>query len=165
MRTQEEPVGISHSISARTLSWALGVLVSITLMGTSASAQHFQVTITNLTSAQTFTPIMAASHKEGVTLFTLGQPASTELEEMAEAGDLSALEATFKANPDVLSVVDSGAVLAPGKSVTLTVEAHGRFNHVSVTAMLIPTNDGFFAVNGEAGPSISERAVTYLSPV
>jgi hypothetical protein len=63
---------------------------------------------------------------------------------MAEAGDLSALETTLKANPDVLSVVDSGAVLPPGKSVTLTVDAHGRFNHVSVTAMLIPTNDGFF---------------------
>ncbi len=73
---------------ARTLPWAFGLLVSVILTA-SASAQHFQVTITNLTSAQTFTPIMAASHKEGVTLFTLGQPASTELEEMAEAGDLS----------------------------------------------------------------------------
>ena len=155
---------ICHSLFARALPWALGLFVSVTLMGASASAQHFQVTITNLTSAQTFTPIMAASHKEGVTLFTLGQAASTELEQMAEAGDLSVLETTLKANPDVLSVVDSGAVLPPGKSVTLTVEAHGRFNHVSVTAMLIPTNDGFFAVNGESGPVSPGRAVTYFSP-
>ena len=155
---------IWHSVFARTLPWALGVLASVTLMGASATAQHFQVMVTNLTSAQTFTPIMAASHREGVTLFTLGQPASTEIEEMAEAGDLSALETTLKANPDVLSVVDSGAVLPPGKSVTLTVEAHGRFNHVSVTAMLIPTNDGFFAVNGELGPASPERTVTLFSP-
>jgi len=161
---EEETVRICHSVFARTLPWALGVLVSVTLMGASADAQHFQVTITNLTMAQSFTPIMAASHREGVTLFTLGQPASTEIEQMAEAGDLSALETTLKANPDVLSVVDSGAVLPPGKSVTLTVEAHGRFNHVSVTAMLIPTNDGFFAVNGELGPVGPERTITYFSP-
>jgi hypothetical protein len=48
--------------------------------------------------------------------------------------------------------------------LTLTVEAHGSFNHVSVTVMLIPTNDGFFAVNGELGPIGSERTVTYYSP-
>jgi hypothetical protein len=35
---------------------------------------------------------------------------------------------------------------------------------LSVTAMLIPTNDGFFAVNGEIGPVGSERTVTYFSP-
>jgi Spondin_N len=157
-------VKIRHSVFAQTLPWALAVLGLVILMGASASAQHFQVTITNLTSAQTFTPIMAASHKEGVTVFTLAQPASTEIEEMAEAGDLSALETTLKANPDVLSVVDSGAVLPPGKSVTLTVDTHGRFNHVSVTAMLIPTNDGFFAVNAELGPVGPERTVTYFSP-
>jgi Spondin_N len=157
-------VKICHSIFARTQSWVPSLLAFISLMVASARAQHFQVTITNLTSAQTFTPIMAASHKEGVTLFMLGQPASTEIEQMAEAGDLSALETTLKANPDVLSIVDSGAVLPPGKSVTLTVEAQGRFNHVSVTAMLIPTNDGFFAVNGELGPVGPERTVTYFSP-
>ncbi len=148
----------------RPLVLTFAVALSLMSLNVAANAQHFQVTITNLTGGQTFTPIMAASHKRGVKLFTLGQPASTDMEQVAEAGDVSELEATLRANPDVLSVVDSGAPLPPGQSVTLTVEAHGRFNHVSVTAMLVPTNDGFFAVNGERGPVEEERSVTYYSP-
>jgi len=30
--------------------------------------------------------------------------------------------------------------------------------------MLIPTNDGFFALNGEAGPQGTHKSVTYYSP-
>lgn len=112
------------------------------------AGQSFQVTVTNITQGQTFTPIMVASHKKGVTLFTLGQPATVDLEHMAEAGDVSELEATLRANPAVKQVIDSGAALPPGQSVTQTVAGGGAFNHVSVTAMLIPTNDGFFALNG-----------------
>jgi hypothetical protein len=48
----------------------------------------------------------------------------------------------------VLEVKNSGALLDPGASVTVTVQTNGRFDHVSVAAMLIPTNDGFFAING-----------------
>ncbi len=150
--------------SIRTLMLTFASALSFLLLNVAASAQHFQVTITNLTDGQTFTPIMAASHKQGVKLFKLGQPASTDLEEVAESGDVSELEATLRANPDVLRVVDSGAPLPPGHSVTLIVDARGRFNHVSVTAMLVPTNDGFFAVNGERGPLDEERSVTYYSP-
>ena len=141
------------------------VLLAIVSCSAVATAQHLQVTITNLTAAQTFTPIMVASHKAGVTLFTLGQPASTDLEHVAEAGDLSELEATLSANPDVKDVVDSGAPLGPGQSVTLTVTSGGSFDHVSVAAMLIPTNDGFFALNGMPGPAAGlNRSITYYSP-
>ena len=49
-------------------------------------------------------------------------------------------------------MVSSSGLLNPGASVTITVKTGGRFDHVSVAAMLIPTNDGFFAINGVAGP-------------
>jgi len=107
---------------------------------------------------------MVATHKAGVKLFTLGSPASTELEKVAEAGDLSSLEANLKSNPKVFKVVDSGAPLPPGKSVTLTVEARGPFDHVSVVSMLVPTNDAFFAVNGADGPDFFKHSVVYFSP-
>src|SRR5260370_11823177 len=89
-------------------AWAAGLAIE------TAPAQTFHVTITNITQRQTFTPIMVASHKQGVTLFTLGQPASVELEHLAEAGDVSELEATLRANPGVKQAVDSGAALPPG---------------------------------------------------
>ena len=149
---------------SHTVVLSLCTLLSLTLLSTAASAQHFKVTVTNITSGVTFTPIMVASHKAGVKLFTLGTPASVELEQVAEAGDLLALEASLRSNQKVLEVVDSGAPLPPGKSVTLTVEARGPYDHVSVASMLVPTNDAFFAVNGADGPDFFKHTVVYFSP-
>ena len=112
----------------------------------------FEVSVTNLTARQTFTPILVASHTAGVTLFTLGQPASVPLEVLAEAGDTGPLAAMLAAMPEVLEVTSSGAALPPGHSVAVTVRTQGEFDHVSVAAMLIPTNDGFFALNDVPGP-------------
>ena len=46
--------------------------------------KQFEVTITNLTRSQTFTPILVASHRKPVSLFTLGDPASDELAALAD---------------------------------------------------------------------------------
>jgi hypothetical protein len=45
----------------------------------------FAVTVTNITAHQVFTPIVVASHREGVRLFSLGQAADKPLEVLAEA--------------------------------------------------------------------------------
>ncbi len=128
-----------------------------------ANAAEYAVTVTNLTRAQTFTPILVASHAEGVTLFTLGQAASSELAILAEEGSTSPLTSLLQADPRVLDVADSGGLLPPGQSVTVTVETRGGFDHVSVAAMLIPTNDGFFSLNGVEGP-IGNNTLTLFSP-
>jgi hypothetical protein len=127
------------------------------------AAQHFEVTVTNITKAQTFTPILIASHKTGVTLFNLGAPASVELEHLAEAGDTAPLTALLEANPDVKEVAIAGAPLPAGQSVTLSVATGGGFDSVSVAAMLIPTNDGFFSINGVDVPK-ETKIVTLTSP-
>ncbi len=127
-----------------------------------ANAGDFEVTITNLTRGQRFTPILVASHKAGVKLFALGQPASPELAILAEEGDTAPLTGLLAAMPKVLDVTDSGALLNPGASVSLKVKTRGAFNHLSVASMLIPTNDGFFALNGIAGPW-GRRMATHTS--
>ena len=128
-----------------------------------AAEPRFEVTVTNLTRGQVFTPILVASHREGVKLFTLGQPASVDLEVLAEAGDTGSLKAALAAYPHVREVTDSGAPLPPGHSVTLTVQTGGGFDHLSVAAMLVPTNDGFFAANDIEGPP-GNKLVTHFSP-
>src|SRR5262249_18708037 len=55
----------------------------------------------------------------------------------------------LEANPDVKDVTTADAPLPAGQSVTLSVATGGGFDSVSVAAMLIPTNDGFFSINGE----------------
>ena len=118
--------------------------------------QRYEVTITNLTRGQTFTPVMVASHRAGVTIFDLGSAASVPLEILAEDGGTSPLEELLLSNPDVRDTTNSGSppegFVLPGASKTLTVEAGAGFDHISLAAMLIPTNDGFVALNGIAAP-------------
>ena len=133
------------------------------LLGGAASASELEVTVTNLTRGQQFTPILVASHKAGVRLFELGAPASPQLKTLAEEGNVVPLTALLLSNPDVLDVVNSGALLNPGQSVTQRVTLLGGFDSVSVAAMLIPTNDGFFAVNDAEAPN-GQESVTLFSP-
>jgi len=149
MRKNHTPAIIGGLVSAAVLLGAAFRMVSV---AGADDGLHFEITITNLTAGQTFTPILAASHRAGVKLFTLGQPASVELEILAEAGDTGPLTALLRGMPEVMDVTDSRAPLPPGHSVTLFVRTAGEFDHVSVAAMLIPTNDGFFAINGVEGP-------------
>lgn len=124
---------------------------------------RYEVTVTNLTRGQQFTPILVASHQAGVTLFELGSPASSQLAILAEEGNTAPLSSLLSSMPEVLDVVSGSGLTNPGKSVTLVVETRGAFDHVSVAAMLIPTNDGFFAVNGVEGPN-GNKALTIFSP-
>lgn len=132
------------------------------------SGQFFEVTVTNLTQGQRFTPILVATHKEGLKLFELGRASSSQLEILAEDGDTAPLTALLLGMPEVLDVTDSGSLLpmgllSPGGSVTLSVRTRGAFDHISVAAMLIPTNDAFFALNGVAGPK-GNKMLSLVSP-
>lgn len=111
----------------------------------------YDVTITNLTRGQTFTPILVASHKRGVKLFELGSPASDELAVLAEGGNTGPLTDRLNADPRVMEVTSSGP-LPPGASVTVTIKTRGQFRHISGAAMLIPTNDAFFSIQGVRVP-------------
>ncbi|MFN0168866.1 MAG: spondin domain-containing protein [Bryobacteraceae bacterium] len=124
---------------------------------------RFAVTVTNITAHQVFTPIVVASHREGVRLFSLGQAAGVPLEVLAEGGDTAPLKTMLMSNPAVKSVADSGAPLGPGQSVTVMVDAQGAFDHISLASMLVPTNDAFLALNGVEGPKGS-RTLALFSP-
>jgi hypothetical protein len=132
-----------------------------------ANGPRFEVTVTNLTRGQTFTPVLVASHREGVTLFTLGAPASSPVAILAEEGNTAPLAALLLATPGVRDVADSGAppggFVGPGQSKTVLVDAGRGADHISVAAMLIPTNDGFFALNGVEAPR-GREVRTYFSP-
>jgi Spondin_N len=132
--------------------------------GSQSARRFFEVTVTNLTRGQQFTPILVASHRAGVLLFELGEAATPSLQTLAEEGDVAPLSAELIANPDVLEVTNSGALLDPGASVSIRVRTQGNFNAVSVAAMLIPTNDGFFALNGaRIAPDVWMRSFTSVA--
>lgn len=121
----------------------------------------YAVTITNLTRGSSFTPILVASHRPGVELFALGQPASDELAAMAEGGDTMPLEDMLLNSGRLVGTGHSQGLLGPGQSVTVEVPA-GNANRISLAAMILPTNDGFIALNGVEVPRAGSQY--YLVP-
>ena len=83
----------------------------------------FDVTITNVTQNQTFTPILVASHSDEVSLFTAGEPAIEELEILAESGNPGPLTALLQSDDEV------GDVTGGSRSCMAT---QSRFNAISL---------------------------------
>ena len=150
------------NISGKAAGTALlfGMIASSTVLADGPAAYH--VTITNLTSAISFTPILVASHRRSVPTFELGAPASPEMTAVAEAGDTSLLAATLGENPRVVDLQNSSGLLMPGASVSVIVRATRGADRVSLAAMMLPTNDGFIALGSVGAPA--QGSVTYFSP-
>lgn len=151
-----------------------GVLALCVLLGPvsilAVGAEQFGVTVTNLARGsgtgdacrvgQRMGLFLFATHQSDVRLFTPGKPASPELAILAEAGQPSFLAETLAADErvcHVITVPEPGqdilqGIICPGESLTVVLDAPEGCNHVSIAAMLIPTNDGFIALNGERLP-------------
>ncbi len=125
------------------------------LFAPTAGATQFEVTITNLTNAIHFTPFLVAAHPAGNNLFMAGQPASANLQAMAEGGDVSGLLADVNGLGATVVENPAGGLLAPASSTTFTMNTDGTTNdRLSIVAMLLPTNDGFAGLNAIEIPSV-----------
>lgn len=124
---------------------------------------QYEITITNLTRGQIFSPALVALHKGDVKLFELGAPASAELAALAQDGETSGLADSLLAMPTVGNVMIAPDALLPGATTLLEIEAARGFNYLSLAAMMVTTNDGFIALNGVMVPKL-KRMETYMSP-
>jgi hypothetical protein len=121
-----------------------------------ANAVDFDVQITNLTNGIFFTPFLVAAHPAGNNLFMSGQPASANLQAMAEGGDTAGLLADVTALGATVSDNPAGGLLAPASSTTFSMNTDGTTNdRLSVVAMLLPTNDAFAGLNAVEIPTVA----------
>ncbi|NOY71910.1 MAG: hypothetical protein GXP14_05965 [Gammaproteobacteria bacterium] len=136
----------------------LGALSSTPLI-----AQELGIKITNLTNAMHFTPILAATHDSNTQLFMAGAAASASLQTMAEGGNIADLSTDIQAMG--ANVVENPAtgLLAPGASTDFTLMSNSGNNRLSVTAMLLPTNDGFVGANSIEIPTTTGTYTYYLN--
>lgn len=147
-----------HSAISGILATAIFLFSAVS--NASPRGDYYLVTITNLTRAESFTPILVASHKRGVHLFKLGSAASNEMAMLAEGGNTLPLSEMLAANKSVTATSVSSGLLAPGASVTVKVSAKGA-DYISLASMLIPTNDAFFALDSVR---VGEGVSTFYSP-
>ena len=146
----------------------LGLMLAMTLISSGFAANamagdkgQYKITITNMTRGSLFTPALAVTHDRGITFFSDGEPASEALARLAEGGDTAPLQDALFATGKAKGAANSGPVL-PGKSVTLMVDMDKDARHISLASMILPTNDGFIALNGVRGPVRGHSKVIYV---
>ncbi|WP_299493226.1 spondin domain-containing protein [uncultured Shewanella sp.] len=119
----------------------------------SVNAQELEISIKNLTHGITFTPLLIAAHDNNTHLFEVGTQADMALQKMAEGGDISELDTMVMAN-DGLSITNPAeGLLAPGAEISQIMFDTQDQSHLSITAMMLPTNDAFIGLDSWAIPS------------
>ena len=120
-----------------------------------AQATQFDVAIINLTRGSYFTPFLVAAHVDDARLFTSGEPASANLQAMAEGGDISGLAADVSALNATIVENPAGGLLAPGgrTSASLNTDDAPDNTRLSIVAMILPSNDGFMGLNAVEIPT------------
>jgi hypothetical protein len=106
---------------------------------------EYEVTITNITAGQSFTPQLVLTHSNQFQIFRLADPASDALAMLAEGGDTGPLtDAAANASTEALTI---DGLLGPGQTATTTIMGDPESGFLSIAAMLLPTNDTFVALN------------------
>ena len=114
---------------------------------TTAMAQDLEITVTNLSHGLYFTPILTTAHTDDSSVFSLTTAASPELQAMAEGGDISGLVSMLSnANANTNANPASG-LLAPAMSTSYMLTNDSTNTHLSLTAMILPSNDGFVGLD------------------
>ena len=142
----------------------LGLLILTMSAGAAADGYYrkYEVTITNITRGQTFTPQLVVTHSRKVALFELGKPAGLPLEILAEDGNTAPLTDALLGQPyEVSDVQTIPGLLGPGETTSITVEATRFHSRLSLAAMLIPTNDTFVALDSVP---LSRKGRTVMVP-
>ncbi len=141
---------------------ALIPALPIAFMSSMAMSQMLDVKITNLTQGMHFTPLLISTHTDSSNLFMAGAQASTELQTMAEGGDISGL-VTASASTTVNAANPAAGLLAPAMSTMVTDLDTGSNDLLSIVAMVLPTNDGFVGLDSWSIPTDAGTYTVYLN--
>jgi len=126
-------------------------------------AADLSISVQNLTQGIHFTPFIIAGHDDQTHLFEVGKAASTSLQMMAEGGNISGLASDVMASGgEVLSNPNMG-LLAPAGMIEAFDFDSGANGYLSITSMLLPTNDAFAGVDAWKIPTEAGSYVLFLN--
>ncbi|MDJ0939475.1 MAG: spondin domain-containing protein [Woeseiaceae bacterium] len=149
---------------------SLLALASALLFAATANADDYrkynrtyEVTITNITKGQVFSPPVLVTHKRSVALFEVGQPALDELAIVAEDGAGAPLADLVSTLPQVAEAQSTSAPIPPGGSAIYEISSRRGFNVLSVVSMMVNTNDALIAIDSEFLPFGRNSTRTYYA--
>ncbi len=119
----------------------------LTGVASSATAAQLEISFSNITHGNHFTPVLIAAHDSNTHLFQSGEEATPALQKMAEGGAIDDLVAAVTGANGVSVANPANGLLAPGAKVTGVELDSGDNTHLSLVAMVLPTNDGFVGLD------------------
>lgn len=114
------------------------------------TSRVFEITVTNATAGQPFSPLTLITHTDQYHAFMAGSAASTELEQLAEGGNNQPLLASLVGNSHVFASQSGDGVVVPGASQTLTLElgeSEVTAAYLTLLTMMVNTNDAIVAAD------------------
>lgn len=130
-----------------------------------ARSALYEVSITNLTDGQPFTPPVIATHSPRMRLWRLRRPASVEVQQIAENGNLAPmldlLGNSDRVHEFLVAEGPTAPPLLPGERLERHIEATRGTRFLSVISMLICTNDGFTGVTRRRLPTAVGQTRTW----
>ena len=144
----------------------INILSAATLLALASQqslAADITVEVQNLTHGLYFTPIAAAAHTADVSLFKVGETASTELQMMAEGGSLDGITTIASAASADMISNPAGGLLAPTMKASADLMTADDNVMLSVVAMILPSNDGFVGLDNWEIPTEAGTYTVYLN--
>ncbi|MBR9727548.1 spondin domain-containing protein [Shewanella intestini] len=133
------------------------------LISFSNVAAELEISVTNLTHGNHFTPLLIAAHDSANHLFQVGQMASPEIQKMAEGGDIADLDALVSSINGVTSANPAMGLLNAGASVSNVMLDTGDNDVLSIVAMVLPTNDAFVGLDNWVIPTEAGTYTIYVN--
>jgi hypothetical protein len=122
------------------------------MVGTPAKAK-FEVTITNATAGQPFSPLTLIAHKANAKYWALGESVSVGLEHVAETGNTTVFRDALKMDSTVYMTKEGKGLLMAGMSESFELELNqsevSEGASLSLATMLGKTNDGLVLMSGQ----------------
>ena len=119
------------------------VILTLTLAAAPliVQAAEFDVEIHNPTRGLYYTPLLVTAHPPNMKLFEAGEAASSELQAMAEGGDIMPLVTALDSAGATTVANPAAGLLAPGETTTAIVNTNNATanTQLSIVAMLLPT--------------------------
>lgn len=137
---------IKHTFRA-----GMSMLVLVGIIGCSDNdpvIQTYEVTLTNLSNSQPLSPLAMVLHSSQYNGWSVGEPASTGLEQLAEGGDNTEFLSTTT-TAGIISTLSGDGVVMPGVSDRIELTVNGSIDlQLTVATMLVNSNDAFSGKRG-----------------
>lgn len=139
------------------------VAAAAALVSQAANAAELDIKLTNLTQGLHFTPVLITAHNVDNTQFQVATPASEALQAMAEGGNIEPLMTQAQAQGNDIAANPAEGLLAPVASTMTSLSTGDENMYLSLTAMLLPTNDGFVGLDSWKIPAETGTYTIYLN--